>query len=795
MKLFWICIFFILTTVVFCSNHTIYQQIRIFVADQSSLERIFDCGIDPEGTTGRPGEWMEFTTDDVAREQLSKNGISFNVVIEDMEKFSGSQLHRGTMNALGFGEGSMGGYYTYAEVIQQLDSMHTLFPDFITQRESIGTSNEGRALWAVKISDNPNTNESIEPEVLYTALHHAREPEGLMVVMYYMWWLLENNESNNTANFLVHNRQMWFIPVVNPDGYVYNQTTNPDGGGFWRKNRRNNNDGTFGVDLNRNYGPDYMWNSANNGSSTNSADDTYRGTAPFSEPEVAGIDHFMRAHVIKTALNYHTFGNYLVYPFGYLDQETRDSLLYREFAFDMTATNRYLLGTDQQTVRYGTRGTSDDYMYGDATKPQTFAMTPEVGPTFWPPSTSILPLAEENLSANIHIALVAGMFPVLHHIEILDQNNDGILMPGETFSLLGYVRNKGSEDAYNLSVKVSGDTSVFQWTTDSSGVEYLPISSMESAVISGTMKSSLAGGVPTFLIFTISDTGGYIRKDTVSLIPGNSTVLLSEDGTSMNNWTANGWGIANRGYNSTQSFADSPTGTYPSNSDLRLTLNHSLNLTGFDHIIFSFWTKWAIEPSNDIGVVETSTDSLAWRVMKTSITRKATGLGKQFIGLWGYDAYSPGMDWIFQQIDLSAYVNLPLWIRFRLSSDGGTQRDGMYVDDISVRGYHTATLGIEYSSHPLPGKYSLTQNYPNPFNPVTNFNINIGQQGFIRLVIYDLTGKEVITLVNEQRLPGVYTESFDASGLSSGIYFARFEVSNNANAIIYQSRQKLVLMK
>ncbi len=117
----------------------------------------------------------------------------------------------------------------------------------------------------VKISDNPNVNET-EPEVLYTALHHAREPVGAMQMLFYMYYLLENYDNDPFIQALVDNTEMYFVPVVNPDGYVYNQTTNPNGGGMWRKNRRNNGSaGLYGSDLNRNYG--YMWGYDNNGSS------------------------------------------------------------------------------------------------------------------------------------------------------------------------------------------------------------------------------------------------------------------------------------------------------------------------------------------------------------------------------------------------------------------------------------------------------------------------------------------------------------------------------------------------
>jgi hypothetical protein len=91
------------------------------------------------------------------------------------------------------------------------------------------------------------------------------------------------------------------------------------------------------------------------GSSTDPNDDTYRGPAPFSEPENQAIDLFMRSHNVKTALNYHTSGNLLIFPWGYLSQENGDSLIYRDWAYDCTAINHYNMGTDLQTVQYSTR--------------------------------------------------------------------------------------------------------------------------------------------------------------------------------------------------------------------------------------------------------------------------------------------------------------------------------------------------------------------------------------------------------------------------------------------------------
>ena len=196
----------------------------------------------------------------------------------------------------------------------------------------------------VKISDNPDIDEQ-EPEILYTALIHAREPQSMMQMIYFMYYLLENYNTDPSVQYLVDNREMFFIPVLNPDGYEYNRSTNPSGGGMWRKNRKNNG-GSYGIDLNRNFGPYAYWNAPNGGSSTVPSSDTYRGTAPFSEPETANLRDFLATRYFKNALNYHTYSNLLIYPYGALEMETPDSATFREFARDMTAYNGYEYGTD-----------------------------------------------------------------------------------------------------------------------------------------------------------------------------------------------------------------------------------------------------------------------------------------------------------------------------------------------------------------------------------------------------------------------------------------------------------------
>ena len=129
------------------------------------------------------------------------------------------------------------------------------YPDLISQKAPISDFEtfEGRPIYWLRMSDNPNVDED-EAEMLYDAAHHAREPASVSSLIFYMWYLLENYETNFEVQSILDNTELYFVPVVNPDGYVFNEITNPDGGGLWRKNRRAHEDGNFGVDNNRNYG-------------------------------------------------------------------------------------------------------------------------------------------------------------------------------------------------------------------------------------------------------------------------------------------------------------------------------------------------------------------------------------------------------------------------------------------------------------------------------------------------------------------------------------------------------------
>ena len=101
---------------------------------------------------------------------------------------------------------------------------------------NIGTTGEGRPIYAIRISDNPNTDEP-EPAILFTAMHHAREPMSPHILVYTMQELAAHYGTDSVITNLVNEREIWFIPMVNPDGYAFNEATSPSGGGLWRKRR------------------------------------------------------------------------------------------------------------------------------------------------------------------------------------------------------------------------------------------------------------------------------------------------------------------------------------------------------------------------------------------------------------------------------------------------------------------------------------------------------------------------------------------------------------------------------
>ena len=241
---------------------------------------------------------------------------------------------------------------------------------------TIGRTVQGKPLVALKVTKDPDKRDGRKPSVLYLGAQHAREwitPEMNRRLMHYV---LDGYNTNRTIRKLVDTRELWFVPVANPDGYDWTFTP---GQRLWRKNLRDNNgDGQIapgdGVDLNRNYAT--KWGYDNEGSSPDPGSETYRGPGPNSEPESRALDSFMGRVGFEFFVNYHSAAELLLYGTGWqVATPTPDDVIYEAMAGD--DANPAIPGYDPDISAelYTTNGDTDTHMteeYG------TLGFTPEM---------------------------------------------------------------------------------------------------------------------------------------------------------------------------------------------------------------------------------------------------------------------------------------------------------------------------------------------------------------------------------------------------------------------------------
>jgi len=291
------------------------------------------------------------------------------------------------------------GYHTYPEIETELGSIAAAHPG-ICQLFSIGQSWETRDLWVMKVSDNPAVNES-EPELFINGGIHAREWIGVEVPLYYLNWLVDNYGSDPQATWLVDNRQIFIAPCVNPDGLVYCQNV-----ADWRKNRRNNSDGSYGVDLNRNWGGacngDTNGNWGGSGASHTPSAETYCGPSAFSEPETRAMRDFILAHDFQIMITYHSYAEEVYWPWGYNTAVQTPTDAYQSaIADEFAAINGYT--AMQSAASYFTTGDTDDWTYGYSWYTlgrENYPFTIELGTSFQPPQSQITPICQLNLGVN-----------------------------------------------------------------------------------------------------------------------------------------------------------------------------------------------------------------------------------------------------------------------------------------------------------------------------------------------------------------------------------------------------------
>lgn len=672
-----------------------YSRVKIYTGSEG-LKQLADAGVAVDHGTYKQETFFISDFSSAEIQTMQQMGFTYEILIEDVEQYyidhsndPSSVQKNATCSGTGgggsagftpatpsnFNLGSMGGYLTYQQMLNELDAMVAQFPSLITAKAPISTflTHGNRPIYYVKISDSPSTNDATEPKVLYTAIHHAREPMSLMETIFYMWYLLENYGTNDEVTYLVNNMQMYFVPCINPDGYLYNEQTNPNGGGMWRKNRRNNG-GSYGVDLNRNYS--YGWGTT--GTSTNPSNDTYCGTSAFSEPETQAMRWLVQNNHFITAFNAHTYAEDILFPIGTTTAEFADHHDYFQAETNhMVQYNGY--GAIKSSALYPASGDSDDYMYkvdcGVNQKDTMFVHTPEVGTAFWQPSSEIEATCAEMVFPNLVLAHLTRKYVV-----VSDTDPSTVATMTGNFNHSAY--RLGRE---NGPVTVSIQPLLNIASVGGSVVHDLNLMETAPGAISYTLDPGIQFGDEIKYIL-ITDNGLWTKKDTITKTYGVLTLQALEDASATTNWTGN-WSTTTVTYvSATRSFTESPGGNYSNNTSNKTYMYvPNIDLTNATGAMISYYAKWNIEADYDYVQFQVSTDGGAnWIGQCTNYTVPGTSANNSVQP--NNEPVYEGVQssWVLDEINLSDYLGQVIKVRFIFESDGGQTGDGFYFDDFKV---------------------------------------------------------------------------------------------------------------
>lgn len=750
-----------------------YSKVKVYANDQE-LGTLASMGLPVDHGEHKKNTYLVSDFSEREIEILDQSGIPYEVVIKDVKAYYAAQstiTQAKNNTCAGAGGNNLpavpanfetnvsnyAGFYTYQQMLDELDDMATQYPNLITVKAPISTflTWEGRPIYHVKISDNPSTNEAAETKVLHTAIHHAREPMSMSQTIFYMWYLLENYATNEEIQFLVNNTELYFVPCLNPDGYIHNETNDPNGFGMHRKNKRPVGTTNPGVDLNRNYS--YGWGTT--GVNFDPNNDTYPGGPndgndySFSEPETQAMKWLVEQIGFTSAFNAHTYGNLLLYPIGTTNNEFADHHDYFvDLCGHMVSQNGYL--SQKSSGLYPASGDSDDYMYkvdiGVGNKDTIFAFTPEIGTSFWPSQSAVIPTCQEMVFPNMVLSHMTHRYYVV-------KDADPGLIGAMSGNFNHDIQRLGLEDG-SVTVSIEGLLNI---QSVGSPVVY-DLSRRESA--SGTISYSLnpsinSGDEIKYILKTEYPT--WTHRDTITKTYGSIPLAAVEDGSSTANWTGAWITTGSTFVSPSQSFTDG-NGDYSNNASKTYTYVPSIDLTNATQAMISFYAKWEIETDYDYTQFQVSTDGgNTWIGQCGNYT--VPGIQQ---GGWNSGVQPDGepiwegtqANWVLEEISLSDYLGQTIKVRFILESDGGTRQDGFYFDDFSI--FIDGTSGLNDIAN------SEVKVFPNPSNKEAIVSVStIVNQGEVRVI--NQMGQVVQVIAVNEKTQNIHLSTAE---LAEGIY-------------------------
>uniref|UniRef100_UPI00261B5A78 M14 family zinc carboxypeptidase n=1 Tax=uncultured Winogradskyella sp. TaxID=395353 RepID=UPI00261B5A78 len=597
-----------------------------------------------------------------------------------------------------------------------------------------------QTIYYIRITGNESsTSEGTKPQILYTSMIHSRELGSLMGNIYFMWYLIENYDCNPAVKELVDNNELYFIPVVNPDGLRWNELIEPNGGGLQRKNLRPNTNSSStdnrGVDLNRNFA--YFWGTAGSGSSGSPTSSGYRGPAAFSEPETQIIKDFVESRNFKTAVWQHTFANSIPHPYGGnpTNVSGREDEM-QKWHEDMTRYNRYVSGA---TIFPPANGIADDWMVGGnldttnntigatamgdgSTLLGILATTPENGSSseasvsgFWPTRANIIPIAKRMVRINLMNAYYGGRYAKFHDLtpsNILSGQPASNLTTDLTFG----IERVGQTDG-NFTLTITPIQNI-QSVEPPIAINSLNILEQTEVTNEIVLTSGIQPNDRIIYRVQLTNSTGAIFYDATYEKVYQPNVLFQDnpDNDQLTNWTTSGtWTAATAAgaaYSGTRGIkvGGNNNNAYPNSSTRTITTANTYNFSSNPDYLIQFFAKWDIERNYDFVEILASINGGTYQPLEGKYTKPAATLAtNDHTNNSGapQDSNSSGViydgdlydNWKMEEIVIDSQTNSFLLgasnvrIRFRFVSDNdnvlenySSTPSGFYFDDFRIIG-------------------------------------------------------------------------------------------------------------
>ena len=437
-------------------------------------------------------------------------------------------------------------------------------------------------------------------------------------------------------------------------------------------------------------------------------------------------------HEFKMAFNNHSYGNLLLYPFGYdYAQFTPEHDTFVALSAELVSQNGFADIISSEL--YPASGDSDDWMYtATPEKDRIFAFTPEIGPEdggFWPSSSQIIPICQSAMYMNITAAhMVTKYASVRDKMPMMIEDLEGEVVFDLRRLGLEYSDFTVSIEPVSNNISFSGEESFIGLDLLEGGTGSIPY----------TLDNSIQEGDIIQYKYSI-DNGDYLQFSLiVDKIYGVPVSLLQDSASDLDAWTNSDWVITTESYVSPPtSMTDSPYSNYDNNEEVVIELEEPLDLIGAESATLTFMARWNIEQGWDFAQCEISPDGGSSWIPQCGLY---TVLGNNY-----QDQNQPVYDgvqneWVQETISLSDYLDSDeVLIRFRLVSDGDITADGFFFDDVTVN--IISTVGI--SEVDLSDAF-LSSSMPNPTRDNTRiaYTLPQGTQNGL-LTLRNYLGQEV----------------------------------------------------